>query len=120
VQRPLLDPEVFARTLGEVDKVAGLDEFWDHDVIDPFASTFHKAAEEDGTKDALVVGNEYMSLKALKYFVMQKPDVLRRKFSEEFVKEFQADPQGIFESLPIDQKMVIMRIVNTANETTAT
>lgn len=119
-QRPLLSPVTFARTLGEIDKLAGLDECWDQDVVDPFASTFHKTAEEDATKDALVVGNEYMTLRSLKYLVSQKPDVLRRKFSEELVKELQADPQGIFESLPMEQKLVIMRIANTANETTAT
>jgi hypothetical protein len=118
--RPILAPDVFARTLAGIDKIAGLDEYWDQDVVDPFASTFAKNAEEDATKDALVVGNEYMSLQALRHFVMQKPDVLRRKFSEEFVNEFQADPKGIFESLPMDQKLVIMRIVNSANETTAT
>ena len=118
--RSTLAPVAFARTLGEIDKIAGLDEFWDQDVVDPFASTFAKEAETDATKDAIVVGNEYMTLRALRSFVVQRPDVLRRKFSDDMVNELQKDPAGIFASLPIEQKLIIMRIVNTANETTAT
>lgn len=118
--RPLMVPTVFARTLGEIDKVAGLDEFWDQDVVDPFASTFHKTAAEDDSKDTLVIGNDYMTARSLKYLVMQKPDVLRRKFSEELVGEMQKDPVGIFESLPLEQKQIIMRIANSASETTGT
>jgi hypothetical protein len=112
-----MDPEVFARTLGEIDKIAGLDEFWGQDVMDPFLSTFQKTAEKDEGRDTLVVGNEYMSADDLKRFVANKPDTLCRKFSEGFLEEFQADPVGIFESLPMDQKLVLMRMVNGAVET---
>ena len=115
-QRTALPPATFARTLGEIDKLAGLDEFWDQDVIDPFASTFAKTAEQDDTSDTLVVGNEYMRVKDLKNLAANKPQILRRRFSEELVTEFQKDPVAIFESLPMDQKIVLMRIANDVND----
>lgn len=114
--RDRLSPATFARTLCEIDKIAGLDEYWDQDVVDPFLSTFSKEAADDSL-DALVVGNEYMKASDLKSFVATKAGVLRHKFSEDFIEEFQADPVGIFESLPMDQKLVLMRMVNGATET---
>lgn len=114
--RPLLTASVFARTLGEIDKVAGLNEFWDHDVLDPYFSTFQKVAEDD-TKDTLVIGNEYMKVPDLLRFVATKPDTIRGKFSEDFLEEMQADPVGIFQSMPMDQRLVIMHMVNGAVET---
>jgi hypothetical protein len=115
--RALLTPPVFARTLSEIDKLAGLDEFWDQDVVDPFLSTFYKTAEQDDSSDALIVGNEYMRLTDLKALAANKPATLRKRFSEELVTAFQKDPVGIFESLPLDQRLVLMRIANGATET---
>jgi hypothetical protein len=115
--RGLLGPEVYASTLTEIDKLAGLDEYWDQDVIDPYLSTFDKVAEHDDIRDTLVVGNEYMRVSDLKAIAAAKPQILRKRFSEELVTEFQKDPVAIFESLPLDQKLVFMRIANDATET---
>lgn len=113
--RHLMTPPMFARTLAEIDKIAGLDELWDQDVVDPFLSTFGKTASDD--KDTLVVGNEYMKVCDLERFATSKADLVRKKFSEDFIEEFQKDPVAIFESMPMDQKVVIMRMVNAATET---
>lgn len=119
LNRPLLSPGVFARTLGEIDKLAGLSEYWGQDVVDPFYSTFQKTAESDDTKDAIVVGNEYMSASDLKAFAANKADMIRGKFSEDFLEEFQKDPTGIFDSLPMDQKLIVMRMVNSSQGTSS-
>lgn len=112
-----VDPEVFARTLHEIDKLAGVDEFYDTDVTDPYYTTFGKTAEKDETKDSLVIGNEYMRLEDLKTFAQYKSQMMKKRFGEDFVSEFQKDPVAIFESMPMDQKVVIMHMVNGASET---
>jgi hypothetical protein len=53
----------------------------------------------------------------LKALAANKPATLRKRFSEELVTAFQKDPVGIFESLPLDQRLVLMRIANGATET---
>lgn len=118
-QRPLYSPALFARTLMEIDKIAGLEEFYDRDIYDPFFATFGKKAEADETKDTLVLGNEYMRAQDLKAFAVKGVGTLQKTFGEEFVEEFQKDPAGIFESLPIDQKLMVMRMVNQSVETRA-
>lgn len=108
----ILEPSTFARTLEQIDKLAGIHLFWGAEVPDPYYSTFAKTAEEADPKDALLIGNEYMKVRDLQVFARTKSDALKGLFGCEFTKEFQADPAGIFNSLPVDQKKVIMRMVN--------
>lgn len=108
-----LTPEVYARTLHEIDKVAGLDEHYDGDLDDPWRSTFGKVASDVDPKDAIVVGNEYMNVDDLLLFAQSKSRVIEARFGADFLEEFQGDPVAIFNSLPADQKLVIMRMVST-------
>ena len=113
--RRQMPAEVYARTLHEIDKYAGLDWDYDAEVSDPFYSTFglnKTAADEE--KDSVVIGNEYMKTSDLITFARSKPDMIKGLFGDEFRKELQADPTGIFDSLPRDQKLIIMRMVNNS------
>lgn len=110
-KRNSISPDVFALTMYSIDKIAGLNEKYDSHVVDPWACTFCKQAEGADPKDAVVIANEYMKVKDLEVFAQKSYDQVKSRFGEDFVKEFQADPKAIFDSLPVDQKKVIMRMV---------
>lgn len=110
-----LEPQIFALTLQELDKRAGIDALWDGDVPDPFYSTFAKTAKEVDPKDAIVIGNEYMKVDDLKTYARRGGEQLELAFGEDFIKEFQADPEAIFDSMPMDQKKIIMKMVNNSH-----
>lgn len=110
-----LDSQIFALTLQELDKRAGIDALWDGDVPDPFYSTFAKTAEDAQPKDAIVLGNEYMKVRDLQTYARRGGEQLELAFGEDFIKEFQKDPTGIFDSMPMDQKKIIMRLVNNSH-----
>ena len=112
-KRAMVTPDVYAGTLHEIDKLASLEEHYDQELEDPWVCTFKKLAEEHNPKDAIVIGNDYMKLDDLETFARIRSDAIESAFGPEFVTEFQADPKGIFDSLPVDQKKVIMRMVGT-------
>lgn len=103
----LMQPEDFAVALGEFDKVAGIEEFYDRDIYDPYYSTFGvKKAEDD---NAILVGNDYISANDLRTFAATAADKLKDTFGLDFVKEFRKDPVQITRSLPKDQQKVVIR-----------
>jgi hypothetical protein len=109
--RATLTPEVYATTMAEIDKLAGLDEFYGTDVEDPWLATFSKTASDTDPLDAVVIGNEYMNVRDLEAFAGSNAATIAARFGEEFQEEFRADPRTIFDALPVDQKKVIMRMV---------
>ena len=109
----LLTPGDFAEALGEFDKEAGIDHLYDEHILDPYASVFGKVAENE--TGSIVVGNEYMSDRDLKIFAKTNVDKLRPMFGHEFIDEFRKDPVAIFKSLPLDQKKVVARMVNSSS-----
>ena len=108
-KRAMMRPEDFAVALSEFDQVTGLDQHYDSGVLDPYFSTFGKVAE---TK-SIIIGNEYLSYEDLKHFAQASADQLEAPYGEDFVKEFRKDPVGIFSSLPMAQKKVVARLVNS-------
>jgi hypothetical protein len=106
--RPALDPEAFCATLEEFDKVAGINFFYDGDVIDPYYSTFgfDKTAEEYSYND----GNDYITGEQLEVFGKVRHKQLVTSFGEEFAEEFRKDPVQIFKSMPRDQKRMILHM----------
>lgn len=112
--RPAMDPDGFAITLGEFDKLAGLDEHYDSDVMDPYLSTFGKEAEVD--EDAsYVIGNDMVTEKQLKELGMAQPKEIQDHFGEDFSEEFKKDPVALFKSLPVDQKKILSRLANESS-----
>lgn len=111
-ERSLMHPQDFAVALSEFDKVAGIDCYYDRDILDPYYSTFgEKRAEEDDA--AILVGNDYISADELKRFAKTCSGKLKDMFGEDFVDEFRKDPLAITRSLPADQKKVILRLASS-------
>lgn len=118
--RNMLDPDGFACALEEFDKEAGLDEFYGSDIPDPFLTVFAKTAKDGVPKSpsevdpdqSIIIGNEYLPVRKLVEFATMSADILENQFGEDFVKEFVQDPKAIFDSMPRDQKLVIMRMAN--------
>jgi hypothetical protein len=110
--QPMMHAEDFAVALGEFDKVAGIEEFYDRDIYDPYYSTFgEKRAEDD---NALLVGNDYISANDMRTFAATAADKLKDTFGLEFVNEFRKDPLTITRSLPKDQQKVVIRTAASA------
>lgn len=102
-------PEEFAEALSQVDIALGISRYWDKSVIDPWATTFGvvKQAEWNWTH-----GNEKLTASQLKNILKDSPekDALQRTFGEEVVSAMVKNPTGIFDSMPLDQKIVIARL----------
>jgi hypothetical protein len=105
-----MTPDLFAETLSEFDKTAGIDHLYDQDIMDPYYSTYGTKLAQEEDDDAILVGNDYMTIAKLKSLGKRSQVDLKGIFDISFIKEFREDPVGIFKSLPVDQKKVIMRI----------
>lgn len=117
-KRAELEPELFAETLHEFDKLASIDYYYDRDVVDPFLSTFsEKRAEDDNWKET--IGNDYITAAVLKRFASGKLAVVEAAFGDDFAKEFRKDPIGIFKSLPREQRKIVARMANDDMSTSA-
>ena len=102
-------PEEFAEALAEMDIALGLSRYWDKSVLDPWATTFgpEKVAEWSWTH-----GNEQLKADQLQALVKGGPgrSALERSFGAELVEALAKNPTAIFDSLPLDQKIVIARM----------
>jgi hypothetical protein len=107
-ERLTMQPEQFAATLGEFDKVAALDLFYDQHILDPYLSTFG----EKHASDSISVGNDFISIRQLKRLAAVGFATVKHRFGESFAEEFVKDPTGLFNSLPLDQKRIMMRMVS--------
>ena len=116
--RSLISPDLFAATLQEIDKLAGLEEQYDTGIYDPWYCTFGKLAEEINPKDSISLGGELMKVQDLATFAKYRSNIIKNQFGDDFLSEFQKDPVGIFDSLPMDQKKVILRMVNNSHSLT--
>jgi hypothetical protein len=111
--QPQVHPELFAETLHEFDKVAGIDHLYGVEILDPYYSTFGLVKKAGGTH---VMGNDIVTDGQLVEFARIDSHRLCKTYGEDFVKEFKKDPAGIFSSLPVDQKKIISRMANEANQ----
>jgi hypothetical protein len=107
----LMPPEEYAVVLGELDKAAGVAAYYDRDVPDPFASTFgfDKTAEDEKKTFTDIIGNYYVTAADLERLKSNKPG-LKSTFGDDFCEEFCKDPVGIYKSLPVDQKKLLIRM----------
>lgn len=104
--RPHMSPDDFAVTLGEFDKMAGIEHLYDRHIVDPYYATFG----EKRASDSIAIGNDIMYVKDLKRFAKVGFNTMKTRFGEDMATEFIKDPVGIFNSMPDDQKKIIMRI----------
>lgn len=104
-----IDPELFAATLVEFDKLAGLDHEYDRSIPDPYASVFGVKIAEEWSE---LIGNDYVTEQDLRRLAKIGMRSLKSTFDEEFAMEFRKNPVSIFQSLPLDQKRIVMRMAN--------
>lgn len=114
----LMNADALAACLTEFDRMTGLDAHWGNDVPDPYYSVFAKTAQEQESEtdaeESIIVGNEYITKRQLVEFSKLRQQMMKDRFGDEIALEFTKDPTGVFNSLPRDQKLVIMRMANTS------
>lgn len=113
-KRAELDPEVFALALTEFDKTAGINHEYDRTVPDAYFSTFGDAKLAEEKEFTEVIGNDMVTGGQLCRLAKAPPHALIHTFDPDFCKEFRKDPVGIFKSMPMDQKKILMRMAAEA------
>jgi hypothetical protein len=110
--QPSLEPNDFAAVLNEFDRVSGIHGQYDRTIYDPYYSTFgfQKTAEEDPSSWSDVVGNLHITGHELQTFAMNHWMKLKAQFGMDFADEFKKDPIGIYNSMPVEQKKLIIRL----------
>lgn len=105
-------PEEVVNLLAEFDKVAGLDHHYDRTIPDPYYSIygFEKTADAAFSE---VIGNESVTSADLKRLARIGALSVKTTFGAEFQEEFLKDPVGIFKSMPLAQKQMLMRMANS-------
>jgi hypothetical protein len=112
-KRASMDPEEFAATLGEMDKIAGLNQYWGGQVKDPYWSTFggSKKVKEAAWSWLSRVGT-YLSADDLQWLARNGRAALHKHFPSDLTNALVKDPFTIFDSLPDDAKEIIARLAN--------
>ena len=110
-----LEAEGIALLVTEFDKTAGITHLYDAHIMDPYYTAFGKQAEDELSKSpegSIVVGNEYVTVASLESFVLKGFNSISSVFGPDMAKEKQKDPVGVFNSLPLPQKKMVIRMVN--------
>lgn len=117
--QPTMHPELFAETLAEFDRRNFLDQHYG-DIPDAYFSTFDKLAADDvvtesdaSPTDAIIIGNEYLPMEKLFEFSKRGYEAMKNRFGFDVANEFSSDPKAIFDSLPRDQKLIVMRMAGS-------
>lgn len=96
--------DAYAHALLMFDKEAGLAEHYDQIIPDPY-NTLLKVADDVNWSD--VIGNDRITCDDL-CRLSNTPTQLRDLFDDDFIAEFKKDPVGIYKSLPLTQKKILM------------
>lgn len=117
VEQPqVVSADEVVELLAEFDKVAGLDHHYDRTIPDPYYSIygFEKDAEDADPEFSEIVGNETVTGADLRRLARIGAFGIKTTFGADFQEEFLKDPVGIFKSLPLAQKKMVMRMANAA------
>lgn len=101
-------PEVFCEALHQFDEVTGMNHLWDDGIYDPWYSTY--GFEKEATW-SWSHGNDRVTDGQLKKGARENFQAIKEHFGEEMASELLSKPQQIFDSLPLDSKRIIARIV---------
>jgi len=108
-----IKPEFLAVTLENFDKQAGLDRLWDNGLPDPYYSIF---GVEKRAEYSFTTANDTINETRLKRCAKECKKQVQDLFNEDVAEEFSKDPVQIFDSLPLDQKRIIMRLASQVEE----
>lgn len=110
-----LPPHAFVEALEEFDKVACINHHWDSAIYDPYFSTYgtsEKTASEKEESFVDNIGNARITGPQLKAVSLTKHLQLRDVFGEDFCDEFKKDPVSIYNSMPREQKLMLINLAN--------
>lgn len=117
--RAVVEPEIFAAALARFDEGTGLAVHYDAAVPDAYYTTFGKTAraltEPTDPAASVVIGNEYITRSRLADYLSNNVSELVDRFGSDLANELASRPNEIFDSLPRDQKLILMRMANTSN-----
>ena len=101
-------PDVFCSALRQFDEATGLNHLWDDEVYDPWYSTygFEKKAEWVWEQ-----GNDRVTEEQLAKGCKENIQAVRERFGEDLANEMCVKPTQVFDSLPLDAKRIISRLV---------
>lgn len=114
--RGVLGPDVYCLLLTHIDKTAGVDWMYGRNILNPQLSTYG-VKEASQTAETWVHSNDYVTKGQIENFAVTAALAMRDDYGDGFVKEFQKDPWGIFNSLPLPQQI---RIARRASDNSAT
>lgn len=114
-RRGALGPEAYCELLEGIDKQAEIDWRYDRAILDPYASTF--GVKTAAATETWTHANDYVTKQQMEHFAVTAALALRDDYGDDFVKDFQKDPWGIFNSLPLPQKV---RLARRASDNSAT
>ena len=102
-------PDVFCEAVRQFDEATGLHHHWDDGIYDPWYTTygFVKEAEWSFSTHGSRINEEQ-----LKQLANASYKMIIEKFGEELANALRKNPVQIFDSLPLDQKRIIMRMAN--------
>lgn len=102
-------PEEFVEALSELDIALGISKYWDKSVVDPWATVF---GPEKNAEWSWKHGKEQVTAAQLKGILKEGPnkDALTAAFGQEVVDTMSKNPTQIFDSMPLEQKIVIARL----------
>jgi hypothetical protein len=104
-----LHPIEACALLSEFDKDTGLNRSYDRTIPDPYFSIFgEKTASKAAWSD--IVGNDMITYADLRRLAHVGTHTVRDTFGEDFQEEFRKDPIGVYESLPRDQKKMVIHM----------
>jgi hypothetical protein len=107
-----LRPDEACELLSAFDVNTGLNHSYDSTISDPFYSIYgnEKVASKAAWSD--IIGNDMVTYSDLRRLSHVGTHTVRDTFGEEFQEEFRKDPIGVYESLPRDQKKMVIHMAN--------
>ena len=106
-QKNNIKPSDMADLISDFDKLAGLEGLYDNRIYDPIYTVFGSNYDADYDRTKLASGISSTNIRAAacdKEFI----DKVAGVFGQDFAKDFQHNPVGIFESMPAPEKELIM------------
>jgi hypothetical protein len=108
-----IKPEFLASTLEAFDKATDLDLQWDNGVRDPYYSVF---GFEKKAEYSFSYGDKTVSETRLRRCASECRKQVVDLFGEDMANEFAKKPVQIFESLPLDNKRILMNMSASVEE----
>ena len=105
-----IEPDVFCEALRQFDEATGMNHHYDTDVIDPWFATYalEKVAEWSWSEGAdILKENQLVEGVGNAGNIYQ----IKERFGEDVASGLAKNPTAIFDSLPLDTKRIICRIL---------